>query len=329
MRKHKKIGLVLGGGAAKGLAHIGVLKVLVENNIPIDMISGTSIGALVGACFAKDGEINTFEEIVLNIDWKQLALLLDPNLVLLKKGFIQGEKIKELLCSIIGDIEFKDLKIPLRVIATDIITGEEVVIKSGSVAEAVRASISIPVLFTPVKFENKFLVDGGIVNPVPVNTARDMGAEFVIACNVLPEPQKRGRIASKTVNNHPISVQRHSRNYIKNKSLEKLNNQIDKLIHANKDKIEAIRGFSSILKNKIYKGQQIDPNTPNAIDVLIHSFYIMEHKIAALELKKADVIINPEVSNISTLEFHKGIEAISEGRKSALDALPKIKKLII
>ncbi len=329
MRSHKKIGLVLGGGAAKGLAHIGVLKTLKANNIPIDMIAGTSIGALVGACFAKDGEIDAFEEIVLNIDWKQLALLIDPNLALLKKGFIHGEKIKELLCSIIGDIEFKDLKIPLRVLATNIITGEEVVIKSGSVAEAVRASISIPVIFTPVKFENKFLVDGGIVNPVPVNTARNMGAEFVIACNVIPEPQKRGHIASKTVNKRPIAIQRHSRNYIKNKSLEKLNNKINKLIQTNKDKIEAIRGFSSILKNKIHRGQQIDPNTPNVIDVLMHSFYIMEHKMAVLALKKADVIISPDVSDISVLEFHKGTEAVSEGCKATLDALPKIKKLII
>ena len=315
--KKTKIGLALGGGAARGLAHIGVLKALVENNVPVDMIAGTSIGALVGACFAKDGEINTLEEIVLNIDWRQLALLLDPNLALLKKGFIHGEKIKELLCSIIGDIEFKDLKIPFRVIATDVITGEEVVIKSGSVAEAVRASISIPVIFTPVKFENKFLVDGGIVNPVPVNIARNMGAEFVIACNVIPEPQKRRRITSETID---------SRNYTKNKPLTKLNDKIDKLIQANKDKIETIREFSNILKNKIYKGQQIDPNTPNIIDVLIHSFYIMEYKIAASNLKKADIIINPEVNHISILEFHKGAEAMAAGYKSVLDVLSKIKK---
>ena len=319
MRSHKKIGLVLGGGAAKGLAHIGVLKTLKANNIPIDMIAGTSIGALVGACFAKDGEIDAFEEIVLNIDWKQLALLIDPNLALLKKGFIHGEKIKELLCSIIGDIEFKDLKIPLRVLATNIITGEEVVIKSGSVAEAVRASISIPVIFTPVKFENKFLVDGSIVNPVPVDIVRNMGAEFIIACNVIPEPQKRRRITSETID---------SRNYTKNKPLTKLNDKIDKLIQANKDKIETIREFSSILKNKIYKGQQIDPDTPNIIDVLIHSFYIMEYRIAVLALRKADVIINPEVNDISTLEFHKGAEAIAEGYKSVLDVLPRIKKSI-
>ncbi|MBU0479155.1 patatin-like phospholipase family protein [bacterium] len=324
--KKTKIGLALGGGAARGLAHIGVLKALVENNVPVDMIAGTSIGALVGACFAKDGEINTLEEIILNIDWRQLALLLDPNLALLKKGFIHGEKIKELLRSIIGDIEFKDLKIPLRVIATDVITGEEVVIDSGSVAEAVRASISIPVIFTPVKFENKFLVDGGIVNPVPVNIVRNMGAKLVIACNVIPEPQKRGHITSEVINKQPLTLPQHSRNHTINKSLAKLNSKIDKLIQANKDKLETVREFTSILKNKIYKGQQVDSNTPNIIDVLIHSFYIMEHKIAASNLKKADIIINPEVNHISTLEFHKGAEAISEGYKSVLDVLPKIKK---
>ena len=172
-KRRPKIGLALGSGAARGLAHIGIIKALKEKNIPIDMIAGSSMGALVGACYARSGEITDLEEIVLRMDWKQLARLADPNLALLFKGVIHGKKVKEILRTLIGDVEFKDLKIPLAVVATDVSTGEEMIIKEGSVIEAVRASVSIPAIFMPVKLNNRFLMDGGIVNPVPVNVVKN------------------------------------------------------------------------------------------------------------------------------------------------------------
>jgi NTE family protein len=185
------IGLALGSGSARGLAHIGVLKVLKEAGIPINMIAGTSMGAMVGACFAKDGEISAIEELALKMHWRQLARLIDPNLNFLKMGLVTGKKIEEQLYSLIGNIEFKDLKIPLAVVAADINTGEEVVITEGSVIEAIRASISIPGIFIPVRLRSRCLVDGGLTNPVPVDILNKMGAKLTIAVNVLTDPLKR------------------------------------------------------------------------------------------------------------------------------------------
>jgi NTE family protein len=202
--KHKipTIGLALGSGDARGLAHIGVLKALKEASIPIDMIAGTSMGAIVGACFAKDGEIDAIDKLALKMHWRQLARLLDPKLNFLKQGLVGGTKIQEHLYSLIGDIEFKDLKIPLAVVATDINTGEEIVIREGSVIEAVRASISLPGIFIPVRLKGRCLVDGALTSPVPVDILSDMGAEFIIAVNVLADPRKR-IIACSEPNNVP------------------------------------------------------------------------------------------------------------------------------
>lgn len=180
----KKVGLALGGGAARGLAHIGVLEVLEKEGIPVDMIAGTSAGAAVGALYAQGKPAGQIKELALNTGWRRLVSLID--LALPKSGFIEGTRIKNLLKSIIGDISFSDLKIPLACVATDIMSGEEMVISDGSVLEGVRASISIPVIFTAVKWQDRYLVDGGLVNPVPVSTVRKMGADFVIAVNVIP-----------------------------------------------------------------------------------------------------------------------------------------------
>lgn len=180
----KKIGLALGGGAARGLAHIGVLEVLEKEGIAVDMIAGTSAGAAIGALYAQGKPASQIKELALDTGWRRLASLID--LTLPRSGFIEGTKIKNLLKSIIGDISFSDLKIPLACVATDIRSGEEVVINDGPVLEGVRASISIPVIFTAVKWQDRYLVDGGLVNPVPVSTVREMGADFVIAVNVIP-----------------------------------------------------------------------------------------------------------------------------------------------
>ena len=180
----KKIGLALGGGAARGLAHIGVLEILDREGIPVDMIAGTSAGAAVGALYAHGKSAARIKELALDTGWRRLVSLID--LALPRSGFIEGTKIKNLLKSIMGDVSFDELKIPLSCLATDIRSGEEVVISDGSVLEAVRASISIPVIFTAVKRQGRYLVDGGLVNPVPVSTVRKMGADLVIAVNVIP-----------------------------------------------------------------------------------------------------------------------------------------------
>jgi NTE family protein len=180
----KKVGLALGGGAARGLAHIGVLEVLEKEGIPVDMIAGTSAGAAVGALYAEGKRAGQIKELALDTGWRKLVSLID--LALPRSGFIEGTRIKNQLKAIIGDISFSDLKIPLACVATDISSGEEVVIEDGSVLEGVRASISVPVIFTAVKRGDRYLVDGGLVNPVPVSTVRGMGADLVLAVNVIP-----------------------------------------------------------------------------------------------------------------------------------------------
>jgi NTE family protein len=194
--RRKKIGLALGGGAARGIAHIGIIDVLRRENIPIDIIAGTSAGAIVGALYASCLNCDIVKKYALNTDWRKLTPLIDPSFKM--SGFLKGKRIKNLLAKYIGgDIDFKDLKIPFTCVATDIDTGEEVVINSGSVPEALRATISIPGIFTVVKQGERYLVDGGLTTPVPVDVVKRMGADLVIAVNVNPPVTDRMGKASK------------------------------------------------------------------------------------------------------------------------------------
>ena len=191
--KRKKVGLALGGGAARGIAHIGVLEVLQKANIPIDMVAGTSAGAAVGALFAQGKDTAELKKLLRAWDWKHRALSID--LALPHSGLIAGRRIKNLLRGIIGDVTFEELKLPFACVATDVMTGEEVVISRGSVVEAVRASISVPIVFSVVRMQGRCLVDGGLVNPVPVSVLKNMGADFIIAVNVTPAMYRLGQAA--------------------------------------------------------------------------------------------------------------------------------------
>jgi len=200
-QKHK-IGLALSGGAARGLAHVGVIRVLQEEGIPIDIIAGTSAGAVMGAVYASCCDSARMLEHALEASWKKLGPLIDPSFP--RTGFIKGKKIMNVLSGFIGgDIKFSDLKIPFACVATDINTGEEIVIAKGPVLDALRASISIPGIFTVVKHEGRYLVDGGLTTPVPVNVVRRMGADFVIAVNVNPDVSARmGKSGRKRADAH-------------------------------------------------------------------------------------------------------------------------------
>jgi len=186
-----KIGLALGSGAALGLAHIGVIKALREADITIDMIAGTSMGALVGACYAADGEIADLEELALTANLRKITRLMDPKFTLIRVGFLSGKRVENFLKPIIGDRDFNRCKIPFAAVAADIRSARQVIITEGSLLKAVRASISIPVVFVPVNYDGRYLVDGGALNPVPADVVKNMGATFVIAVNVLTNPRKR------------------------------------------------------------------------------------------------------------------------------------------
>jgi len=178
--KRPKIGLALGSGGAKGLAHIGIIRVLEKNNIPIDYIAGSSIGALIGGFYATFKNINKVEEIALSTNLRQIFSLLDPTI---RSGLLSGDKLKKFFEKQIGKTQFEDLKIPLSAIATDIETGEMVCLNAGEVALAIRASVSFPLVFKPVKYKQRQLADGGLSLPVPVKIVKDMGADFIIAVN--------------------------------------------------------------------------------------------------------------------------------------------------
>lgn len=180
--KQPKIGLALGSGGARGLAHIGVIKVLEENNIPIDFIAGSSIGAMVGGFYASGLNIKELEEIALGTDWRRIfSTLLEPSF---KKGLIGGEKLKTFIEQHVDRKNFEFCKIPFAAVATDLKTGEIVVLDEGEMAPAIRASISIPLIFKPVEINGRTLADGGLSAPVPAEVARNMGADIVIAVNL-------------------------------------------------------------------------------------------------------------------------------------------------
>jgi NTE family protein len=177
-----KIGLALGGGGSRGYAHIGVLKILEQNNIPIDFIAGTSAGALVGAMYAFSKNSEQVEKAAVNNDLsKLLTLAMDFSF---EKGMIKGEKTKQFLSQILEKSSFDSLKIPFKAVATDFDTAEEVVIKEGDIASAVQASATFPLVFKPVKLMDRNLWDGGMSNPVPADTVKAMGADIVIAVNL-------------------------------------------------------------------------------------------------------------------------------------------------
>ena len=203
-----KIGLALGSGSAKGLAHIGVIKVLQENNIPIDFIAGSSIGAMIGGFYAAGLDIKEIEKIALSTDWQRVfSVLFDPYL---KQGLISGEKIKKFIENYISGKTFEDCKIPLAIVATDLKTGEPVVLNKGKLSQAIRASISIPLIFKPAEINERILMDGGLSLPVPVEVVKNMGADIVIAVNLDNyEYDKKSKFNWYNIANDSLNILRH------------------------------------------------------------------------------------------------------------------------
>ncbi len=178
---NKKIGLALGSGGARGLVHVGVIKALVQRGHEISYISGASIGSCVGAMYAASKDIEKIEKCFLDQKWEVFKAFFDLSV---RGGVIKGKKVDKLLREWIGVENFSELKIPFVAVASDLISGEEVRLSEGNVVEAVRASMAVPVLMKPVEIGDYLLVDAGIINPVPDDVAREMGADFVIAVNL-------------------------------------------------------------------------------------------------------------------------------------------------
>ncbi|MGC9066980.1 MAG: patatin-like phospholipase family protein [Minisyncoccia bacterium] len=176
----KKVGLALGSGGVRGLAHLGVIKTLEQNEIPIDFIAGSSIGALIGGLYAVFKDTSKIEKIINDFSYRDfITIFADIDFKI--RGIVKGEKALEFLRKKVGNINIEDLKIPFRAVATDINSGEPVIFDHGDLIEAIRASGSVPGIFKPMNYKGKYLIDGGISMPVPVEVVKKMGSELVIA----------------------------------------------------------------------------------------------------------------------------------------------------
>lgn len=305
---NKKVGLVLGSGSAKGLSHIGVLKYLEEAEIKIDFIAGSSIGAVIGGAYAAGISIHEIEDIALKTDLASSVKYFIPTIS--KSGLITGTKVKEFLRNIVGDIEIENLKIPFTATATDIFTGQEINFDKGSLVEAIRASISVPVIFQPVIHDDQILVDGGLANPLPINVAREMGAGFIIAVNVMPslnnaKPDRKMKYSSPRVSQITSGMKSAMR-----KGLESLN--IDyKLMK----KLSSNRGKYSV---------------PGLKNVMLQSVYITQRKLARLsiQLYKPDILIEPDIPFAGFFDFYKAKEIIDIGYKATQNAFYENKLVI-
>lgn len=276
----RKVGYALGGGGARGLSHIGVLKVLEERGVYPEAIAGTSIGALVGVLYAGGLRAAEIEEVALGVNLRRMALLVDPTVS--PSGFVRGRRIASLLKSVLGDLSFRDLKVRFAAVATDIVRGEEVILTSGSVVDAVRASISVPGILTPVGVEGRYLVDGGLVNEVPVGVCRDLGAEYVVGVNVIPDPSGM------------LGMPWSQRRWMSRRKAQ---------------------------GGKKEKPEKSGPGRPNVVQVLSQSLLIPGYRIAMQDLAAADLAISPAVGGIGFFDFDRAAEAIAAGEAAAREAL--------
>ncbi len=313
----KKIGLALSAGSARGLSHIGVLKVLEKNNIELHCITGTSMGALIGALYAAGYNAKAIEDVALKIKWNGLLDFTFPKL-----GLIAGSRVEDMIRKLLNNVKFEDLKIPLKIIGTDINTREEIIFEKGDVAEAVRASISLPFFFKPVFIRNHMVVDGGLVNPVPIDHLKEMGANFIIATDITTNHTRKRHVKGR--------VQKSLMGFMKEKLVvdetkiikDMIDDPTTTLINRPVDKIISyLLTPKRILK--LFKGKK----TPPILEVAMMSSAVAVNQIAknTLKSKDIDVIVKPKL-NMMWSDFDKVEYAIKQGEKAAKESLPKIKR---
>ena len=278
----------------------------------VDCVAGTSIGAVIGAVYAS-GKIDSLQNAYMDMDWKKIVYFLD--VVFPKSGIIDGKKVADFVREYVHSARIEELALPFSAVATELNSGEEVVFEAGDVIDAVRASISVPGMFTPVRINGRVLVDGGLVNPVPVSVVRSMGADIVIAVNlnhdvVVGKAPKR---VSKPADEGAF-IQAFSRmgggSYFA--AMERINQGLQSL---DSPALKHIRAWLA------------EEPLPNIFEVLLASINVMESQItrAQLRISAPDLLIQPPLGSIRFLEFNRAEEIISIGYETArqqIDRLP-------
>ncbi len=300
------IGLVLGSGAARGFAHIGVLRTLLANGIKPDVIVGTSMGALVGGCYAT-GQLDTLEDWARSLTMRRVISYLDVRIG--GSGLIGGGRLTSELEGKIGEGNIEDLPIRFAAIATEIGTGHEVWLTRGSLALALRASYALPGIFPPVRMGGRWLVDGALVNPVPVSAARAFGARVVIAVNMDADRFGRGAtIATHGADPGDLGLAQPAppRNGFA--------------------RLRGMFGAERALKREMIAGS----GRPGFSTVMIESFNIMQDRLTRMRLAgdPPDIHVTPRIGHIGWIDFHHAAEAIEVGRAATEKALESINQSI-
>jgi len=334
-----KIGLALGSGAARGWAHIGVIQALEEMGIEIDIVSGCSIGSYVGAAYAS-GKLSELAEWVESLtDWQVFALM---GVGFHKGGLVSGLKVFKALEDNFSFETFEELNKPFAAVATDLYSGREVNFMSGSVVQAVKASCAIPGLFPPLLFENRWLVDGGVVNPVPVNMCRMLGADIVIAVNLSADFRPQSLVAN------PID---HGNNQKKTSDFFKRSQQQIQQWFKKDGDITTNATEQDIITNQEFLTEEcleilepadveqpktlevpsdnniIVPPAPSIINAMTGSLDILSARVTRSRLAgdPPDILIEPQLRDFGMMEFYRAKELIEHGRASVHRIADQIK----
>ena len=308
-RDNPRIGLALGSGSARGWAHIGVIQALKEMGIEPSIVAGSSIGAIVGAAYASD-QLDDLERWVRLLTWTKILKFLDMSV--LGGGFIQGEKLYEFARTHIQDVAIESLSHSFGAVATDLESGREVWFRDGPLLDGVRASIGLPGLLTPFKLNGRWLVDGGLTNPVPVSLCRAMGAEVIIAVNL------NGDIVGKHSRNRKgQTVRAREDENAETEFLVRITSQLRSSLNEKKD---------FLLTQLFGAGRDV----PGLLEVLASSINIMQDRITRSRMggDPPEVILSPQLSQLGLMEFDQADMAIEEGRAAVQLMRPALEQML-